>query len=111
MPWGGRGTSTCRSPGAPWGDRSRMNCWTSRSRPLGVWARGGVAGALGKWCVQLLKPLLLTLCFMHCRNVEMVEHQRPEKLQRKFEKRGDARATVKYKTLVIEPMRRVLDQE
>ena len=69
------------------------------------------AEALANECVQLLKPLLLTLCFMHCRNVEMVEHQRPEKLQRKFEKRGDARATVKYKTLVIEPMRRVLDQE
>jgi hypothetical protein len=53
---------------------------------------------------------LLTLSFMHCKNIDVVEVAPPPALSRKHEKRTGL-PLVTYKTLDISPMRRVLDSE
>lgn len=48
----------------------------------------------------------LALCFMHCKNVEVVTRQRQDKKSR--EQAVRANVGLKYKELIIEPMRKIL---
>lgn len=57
-----------------------------------------------------LSPFLLATSFMHCKNVERVERVAPRH-ERKRAKREGQLPLVTYKTLVIEPMTRVLHTE
>jgi hypothetical protein len=59
--------------------------------------------------MALLKPLLLALSFMHCRNVERVPVHPSEKQNRKRVARNLPPFN-KFHTLQIEPMRRILQQ-
>ena len=59
---------------------------------------------------QFIHPFLLSLSFMHCRNVKMCGEQAPEKLSRKHEKRT-GRPLLKYHVLQIDHMKQVLEKE
>jgi hypothetical protein len=70
-------------------------------------------GGQALWAGTLNRYLfagLLTLSFMHCKNVDVVEIAPPPALSRKHEKRTGL-PLVTYKTLDISPMRKVLDSE
>lgn len=54
-----------------------------------------------------LHPALLTMCFLHCKNVTVTENQVPEKLAKKYQKHYGL-APTNYKTLVIEPLKQIL---
>jgi len=58
----------------------------------------------------LLDPLLLAVCFMHCKNVKRRDVAPPAPLNRKWE-RKHGRPLVRYHVLDINPMREVLDGE
>jgi hypothetical protein len=53
---------------------------------------------------------LLTVSFMHCKNVDTIDVEPSEAMSRKFAKQH-GRPLVSYKTLNIEPMRRVLERD
>jgi hypothetical protein len=53
---------------------------------------------------------LLTVTFMHCRNVELIEQRPDAKLARKFRKRRGVEPT-RWHVLQIDPMRRTLRTE
>jgi hypothetical protein len=55
-----------------------------------------------------LDPTLLTLSFLHCRNVAIVDNPVPPKLAKKYRERHGGRQPVAFKTLVIEPLKKVL---
>lgn len=55
-------------------------------------------------------PVLTAISFMHCKNVTAVEHNPPEKVQRKRQKNNKPPLT-KYYTLEIEPMKKILKSE
>ena len=59
---------------------------------------------------HLLSPLLLTVSFMHCRNVFRREVEPPSKLSKKHERKS-GRPLTRYHVLEIAPMRRILDTE
>ena len=58
---------------------------------------------------QLLFPALLTISFMHCKNVEIRAITQPPKLSRKHRKRH-GRDLIRYHVLEIEPIRRLLER-
>jgi hypothetical protein len=60
--------------------------------------------------VPLVLPALMTISFMHCRNVNAREIEPPELLSRKWLKRR-GQPLVRYHVLNIGPMRRVLDEQ
>jgi hypothetical protein len=60
--------------------------------------------------VGLIGPALLTVSFMHCKNVDVRSEDPPERLSRSH-KRKTGRALTRYYVLDIEPMRRILDTE
>jgi hypothetical protein len=55
-------------------------------------------------------PFLLAVSFLHCKNVELIDGSVPRKLARKWHARYQLWPSP-YKTLVIEPMKRILEQE
>jgi hypothetical protein len=59
---------------------------------------------------SLLKPLLLSLSFMHCKNVVQVEHRPDREINRERRKAG-MKPFLRYHTIDIEPMKRVLKSE
>lgn len=59
---------------------------------------------------EYLFSALLTVSFMHCKNVDIVDNTPPEALSRKH-RRLHGRPLTHYKTLSIEPMRQVLNRE
>lgn len=63
-----------------------------------------------EWLFSLALPLWFSICFMHCKNVETVQHQPNAKLSRAHRRRH-GRELVTYHTLAIEPMKRVLRTE
>lgn len=86
----------------------------------GVWWGGGpvalskeppeqIAQEWGDFVAQLMFPVLLTISFMHCKNVELRPVTPPEKLSRKYEKKH-GHGLVRYHVLEIEPIRRILDK-
>lgn len=63
---------------------------------------------------EMVKPLLLSICFMHCKNVVRVPVE--PKLTRQQRRRANAGADVpapgtRYTTLAIDPMKQVLRRE
>mgnify|MGYP000353388775 CR=1 FL=1 len=63
-------------------------------------------GLVGAW----VQPLALAICFMNCKNVELIERVPIPRLSRAHEHRH-GRGLVTYHTLEIDPMRRVLRSE
>ena len=59
--------------------------------------------------VNLLFPALMTISFMHCKNVSLNEVVPPEKLSQKHFKRH-GRPLVRYTELTIDPLRRLLEK-
>lgn len=55
--------------------------------------------------MELTKPFLLAISFMHCKNVPTIEHAPPEAFNKTWRKRQDGRASdlVTYRTLDIAP--------
>lgn len=53
-------------------------------------------------CVELVKPLLMAISLMHCKNVVIKDVEHPPKLQRARQKRGKS-PLVNYKVLDIKP--------
>ena len=85
-----------------------------------VWWGGGLvemtqeppdqgAKGWGDYVAQLMFPILLTISFMHCKNVDLRPVTPPEKLSRKHEKKH-GHGLVRYHVLEIEPIRRILDK-
>lgn len=58
----------------------------------------------------ILFPFGLAISLMHCKNVELVEHRVPSKLQKAYRKRRK-REMFRYHVLDIEPMKKVLRME
>lgn len=63
-----------------------------------------------KGSISLLWAFLLTISFMHCKNVVRQENTPPEKLS-KARTRRHGEPLLRYTTLVIDPMRAVLESE
>jgi hypothetical protein len=52
-------------------------------------------------------PTLLTICFLHCKNVEVAEERVDKPLAKKYHAKT-GKWPVRYKTLVIEPLKKIL---
>lgn len=59
---------------------------------------------------SLLDPLLLAICFMHCKNVATRAVTQPEPLNKKWQKKH-GQPLVRYHVLDIDPMKEVLEIE
>lgn len=59
---------------------------------------------------EFIFSALLTVSFMHCKNVDMIDNDPPPALSKSFA-RKHGRPLTSFKTLNIDPMRRVLDRE
>jgi hypothetical protein len=59
---------------------------------------------------QFMATGLMTISFMHCKNVDLVSVDQPAALSKKWSKRT-GRPLVRYRVLEINPMRRILDRE
>lgn len=55
-------------------------------------------------------PALLTFCFLHCKNVDLITNNPPPKLSHAYQKRHK-QPLVQYKTLDIQPIREILKRE
>lgn len=64
---------------------------------------GDVMKSLMTW----LHPALLSICFLHCKNVTIVDESVPKPLAKKYHARTGQWPTP-FKTLVIEPLKQVL---
>ena len=103
--------------------------------------RDGIEAAVGTWCIaldqegaiigtpwaqtfsddaqadgvrlyqSLLHPTLLAISFLHCRNVSVVDNTVPAALAKKYAARHGGVQPVKYRTLVIEPLKQILRHE
>lgn len=63
------------------------------------------------WALMALAyPAFLATSFLHCRNVSTEEHVPPAKLDKAYRRRHGL-PLVRYKTLTIEPMKRILRKE
>jgi hypothetical protein len=72
---------------------------------INVWSEKLGAGAM-----ELLKPFLLATSFLHCKNVSLIENSPPEKIN--YNHRIEyGRDLIKYKTLQIEPLKKILHHE
>jgi len=62
---------------------------------------------------SFLYPPLLAMCFSHCKNVVMEDHEMPAPLVKKFRAKHGNKSLqpAAWKTLVIEPMKQVLRRE
>lgn len=60
---------------------------------------------------QCIAVPLMANCFMHCRNVRQVTQKPPEKLSRAFARRHAGKELISYRTIEIDPMRKVLVHE
>lgn len=64
---------------------------------------------IGDNIAQLLFPALITISFMHCKNVDLRPVNPPEKLSRKHRKKR-GRDLIRYHVLDIEPIRKIFDK-
>jgi hypothetical protein len=55
-----------------------------------------------------LNPVLLTISFLHCKNVKTEDHVVPAKLAKRRAERHGGPRPMRYKTLVIEPLKQTL---
>jgi hypothetical protein len=85
----------------------------------GVWWGGGPVGMSveppdeavqdwGDFIAQLMFPVLLSISFMHCKNVEVRPVVPPRRLSRKHRK-VHGHELVRYHVLDVQPIRRILD--
>lgn len=58
-----------------------------------------------------LHPTFLAMSFLHCKNVRVEEHSMDKPLAKKFRAKYNNTEPVKWKTLVIEPLKQILRQE
>jgi hypothetical protein len=65
---------------------------------------------LMKTLMVWFNPALLAISFLHCKNVTVVENHVPAPLVKKYRARH-GRAPCSYKTLVIEPLKKILRTE
>lgn len=87
--------------------RIGVPCEVANAEQLSELERSAVVDS----CLNVIKPALLAISFMHCRNVETREGPRPPiALDKKWRKRY-GRPLVRYKVIDIDPMRRVLESE
>jgi hypothetical protein len=56
-------------------------------------------------------PALLAISFLHCKNVQLVDHAVDRKLAKRYRERHGGTAPTGYKTLVIEPLKAILRGE
>lgn len=76
-----------------------------------------ISFAADRWQEQMrqhigwLYPILLTICFMHCRNVKLVDNVVPPKLAKSYRAKHDGLTPTNYKTLIIEPLKEILRSE
>lgn len=63
-----------------------------------------------EYMLSFVQPALLTVCFLHCKNVTMQTHVPPPALAKKIRLRY-GRPPITYKTLVIEPLKQILKTE
>lgn len=63
----------------------------------------------GDYIAQLLFPALLTISFLHCKNIDIKPIDPPDKLSRNFFKKHGTKLT-RYHVLEISPMKRLLEQ-
>ena len=82
--------------------------WVSRLPTYQPQIPSEVEENLSDFMNDLLFPALMTISFMHAKNVTVEPVDPPEKLSRKFEKRT-GRPLVRYHVLDIDPMRRQLE--
>lgn len=83
-------------------------------KPLVFIPGGDVLGDQGKpmidTCWSLAMPALLSLSFMNCKNVTVATHD-PDPIINRLRKKNGLRPFVRYHTINIEPMRKVLRDE
>jgi hypothetical protein len=116
-----------REKGKPFGPASEHflglaedGTWFRHADGLNWWA-GGPTGFFepdlpwelqedwGNRTSQILFPVLLAISFMHCKNVQLRKEAPAEALSRNH-RRKHGRELVRFHTLEIEPLRRLLDQ-
>lgn len=61
-----------------------------------------------KLMVNWVYPSLLAITFLHCKNVTIIDEAVPKPLAKKYAARHNGMQPVRYKTLVIEPLKAVL---
>ena len=66
--------------------------------------------ALMKSLMTWLHPTLLSVCFLHCKNVKVEDQEVPKPLAKKYHQKTGQWPT-KYRTLVIEPLKQILRHE
>jgi len=71
---------------------------------------GSTEDIFTEFLAALMKPLLLAISFMHCKNVARREVTQPAALSKKWNKKH-GRPLVRYHVLDIDPMRKVLRDE
>lgn len=64
----------------------------------------------GAMCWCFTAPVLLAINFIHCRNVRLIDNHVPPALAKAYLRRHDTRP-VSFKTLEIEPIKRILAKE
>jgi len=58
-----------------------------------------------------VNPTFLAVCFMHCRNVRIVDNQVDAKLAKRYRERHGGQTPSPYKTLIIDPLKQILKRE
>lgn len=66
--------------------------------------------ALSGFSSNILNPAYLALSFLHCKNIKLSPNEPPAKLSKAFQRRH-GRPLLRYHTLEIEPMKKVLETE
>ncbi|WP_140853492.1 hypothetical protein [Myxococcus xanthus] len=92
-------------PAAPMTEDDALNALHDDEKKQDV-----LEGDVADYVWDAIYPAMLTLAFMHTKNVAVAETAPPEKLSRAHARRR-GHPLVRYKTLQIEPMQRVLRTE
>jgi hypothetical protein len=61
--------------------------------------------------ISWFNPTLLAISFLHCKNVTVVDNRVPVPLAKKYRARHGGASPCSYKTLVIEPLKKILRSE
>lgn len=56
-------------------------------------------------------PALFAISFLHCKNVQLIDHAVDAKLAKRYRERHNGARLTPYKTLVIEPLKQILRSE
>jgi len=61
--------------------------------------------------MTFVKPTCLAMCFMHCRNVRVVDNKIDPKLVKRHRERHEGQTPTGFKTLIIDPLKEILRKE